>query len=70
MSITYCKCVFVAFVIQHAKCMRCVMLSVKCPDLLYFSTLSHKRHDFRKQVIEHKMCILSFSTFVSNFFSF
>jgi len=23
-----------------------------------FSTLSHKRHDFRKQCIEHKMCVL------------
>ena len=27
-----------------------------------FSTLSHKRHDFRKNVIERKMCILIFST--------
>jgi hypothetical protein len=26
---------------------------------LYFSTLSHKRHDFRRNiVIEHKMCVL------------
>ena len=27
----------------------------------YFSTLSHKRSDFRKNVIEHKMCVLIFS---------
>ena len=28
-----------------------------------FSTLSHKRHDFRKKKItEHKMCVLIFST--------
>jgi hypothetical protein len=27
-----------------------------------FATLSHKRHDFRrKNVIEHTMCVLSFS---------
>jgi hypothetical protein len=32
-----------------------------------FSALSHKRHDFRKQVTEHKMCVLIFYThFISN----
>ena len=36
-----------------------------------FSTLSQKRHDFRKNVIEHKMCVLIFSTtFVWNFSQF
>jgi predicted transcriptional regulator len=35
----------------------------------YFSTLSHKRHDFREKVTEHKMCVLTFSTaFVGNIF--
>ena len=36
----------------------CVILSsVAYPALQYFSTLSHKRHDFRKrkEVIEHEM---------------
>jgi hypothetical protein len=28
----------------------------------YFSTLSHKRRNFRRKTIEHKMCILIFST--------
>ena len=28
----------------------------------HFSTLSHKRLDFRKNITEHKMCILIFST--------
>jgi hypothetical protein len=28
----------------------------------YFSTLSHKRCDFRKKVTERKMCVLIFST--------
>jgi len=47
----------------------CVTLSsVDSPILKHFSTLSHKRNDFRKEkeeekkVIEHKMYVLIFST--------
>ena len=39
-----------------------VLPSVACLSLQYFSTLSHKRHDFRKKIIDHKICVLIFCT--------
>jgi hypothetical protein len=33
-----------------------------CTAQLYFATSSHKWHEFRKIVIEHKMCVFIFST--------
>ena len=46
------------------QCAYAILSSVTCPVLQYFSTFSHKRHDFRKKnkVTEHKMCFLIFST--------
>ena len=38
----------VPLVIQHVTCVHHIILpSVTCPALQYFSTLSHKRYDFR-----------------------
>ena len=39
-----------------------MLWSVTSPALQYFSTLSHKRHCFRKEVIEHKIGVFVFST--------
>jgi len=41
--------VFAVFVIQHAKRMRHIILSSVACLALYFFTLSHKRHGFRKK---------------------
>ena len=43
--------------------------AVACPALLYFSTLLHKRHDFRRKFYWTKMCVLIFCTnFIWNVF--
>jgi len=42
--------------------MRSIVLYVVCLGVQYFSTLSHKRHDFHNKVIEHEMCVLIFCT--------
>jgi hypothetical protein len=50
-----CVCVRLALLMQHAT--RHIVASfvarLTSPG---FSKLSHKRHDFRKKVIEHEMC--------------
>jgi hypothetical protein len=59
----YIMSVCVALVIQHAKRMRSTILpSVVCPAVPYFSTLSNKRHDVKKKVIQYRRYVLSFST--------
>ena len=66
--LSVCACVCVALLIQHATRVRHIVISFMASMAPpYFTTLSHKRHDFREKVTEHKMCILILSaTFIWN----
>ena len=50
-SITCSECVSVAFVIQHTKNTPHIVISVLSGSTVFFSTLSHKWHDFRKTLL-------------------
>jgi hypothetical protein len=58
---TYSEFMSMASGIQYALCMRRI---VTCgpSGSKHFSKLSHKRHNFRKIFIGHKMCTLNFCT--------
>ena len=54
--------VHIALVIQHATRMSQVVTTFGRWFPINLSTLSHKRCDFRKNVIEHKKCVFIYST--------
>jgi hypothetical protein len=59
-----CVCI-TALRIRHAKRIFPKQHYIDIDEYLplpYFATFSHKMYDFRKNVIEHKMCVLVFST--------
>ena len=61
--------VYVTLLIQHANPMRHIVTSfVASLGPTYFSTISDK-HDFRKEVIEHKMCFDFLYSFFLKYFS-
>jgi hypothetical protein len=66
-----CFCIL-ALIMRHAKRMPHIVLSsVTCPTLPYFSTLSHKRNDFRQQIfIKHHIFVLIFYKLLCESFHF
>jgi len=55
--------VCLALVMQYSMRMRHIVISLACLAVRYFSTLSHKRHDFwGEKIIEYRMYVLISST--------
>jgi len=64
-SIIYSGRVFVALGIHNAMLMFHIVICGLSGSKICFYTLSHKQHDFRKKIIEHKMCfVISSTTYV------
>jgi hypothetical protein len=60
--VLHIQSVSVALVIQHAKSgCHIILSSVARVAILYFSTLSHKYHDFLEMLLQYEMCVLIFS---------
>ena len=63
-----CLCVCVCSLVYPAHSAHapyCIVVFVRFYGI--FFTLSHNRHDFRKEVVEHKTCVLILSTIFAYF---
>ena len=70
-SVTYSECVSVNLVIQHAKRLHRIVMSVACPAVsfvFFFFAICHINGKiFGKELTEHKICVLIFPTmFIRN----
>ena len=61
MSIAYCECEFVTLGIQHAVRMHHTAICCLPNSTQYFSTFSHKRHNFRGKKLLNTKCVFWFS---------
>ena len=55
-SITHSECVSVSLRIQHAMCMRRIVVCSQSGSTTFFYIISQKHMTFEKKVIENKMC--------------
>jgi len=58
-SIAYSECVFVAIVMQHALCVRHIVICTLSGSTIIFHIISSMAQ-FKKKVSEHKMCYFHF----------
>jgi hypothetical protein len=66
-NITYCECLFIAFVIEHEMRIRHIVICGLPRSEIFIHIISIK-HDFRKNAFQHKMCVLISSTNLSETF--
>jgi len=60
-GVTYSEGVLVALGIRNSMRMRHIV-TYGVPGSTFFVALSHARNNFRKRVVENKMCVLIFCT--------